>query len=232
VRVQSGSYISSANSTSHTVTFGSTPAAGNTVIVAINSDGTISTPSGWTKAAGNINFSDCSIFYRQNVPASMTSVAFTINANTSLVAWYEERDDLGTAGALDKTATGTTSTGSPPTIASGTTAATVAANEYLLAAFGWPWGATADDIVSYSNSFTSAFSNHNTVGARVYLGVASKTVAATGTQTTTATVGSGGDGNPVGVITTWQIQSAAASLVIPRRGDRGLILRPRRRRSV
>lgn len=206
--VQTGSYLSSAAATSHTVTFTTTPTAGNTVIVCVCSDGTITTPSGWTKFGGAINFTDVDIYYRQNVPSGMTNVVFAINASTTLLAWYVERDDVLTPSGADKVATNTTQSGT--NIASGTTATTTSANEIAYAAFGWPWGNTGDNISSFSNSYTSRFSNHVTVGTTIYLGVASLLLSSTGAQSTTATVSTGGAGNPVGVIGTFILSGGGA----------------------
>lgn len=187
--VQTATYDSTSDGTSHSVTFGTTPITGNLIVVVANTPTGLPTPSGYTKAVGLISNTDCSLFYKIAGASEFTTVNFTIGAALSMnIAAFEYGSADPTP--LDQTASAD-SGASSTSLVNGTTAATTQASEIAIAAFGISSGG-APAVISYSDSFAeiSQGVTSGSASVNVRLAVAAKTLSATGTQTTTATIGS------------------------------------------
>jgi hypothetical protein len=196
-------YISSANATTHTVTFGSTPTNGNLLVLAGASNDVISTPAGWTLAVQGIDFKDVKIFYKTAGVSEPTGVTVTIGSSTScaLVAW--EYSGMAASSQLDKTASATAQ--GPTAHGTGTTAATAQASELLIAVVGTD-GTNTMSTSGWSNSFTAELDGDTTgsAGFETYITTSSRIVSATATYTTTATTSTSGSTHDSGVIATFK----------------------------
>jgi hypothetical protein len=127
-----------ATSTHPTATLPATPAAGNLLVVIthvkIGGADTITMPAGWTLAqekTGGTYFKQ-SVFYKTAGASESATVTATITASRQwMIDVVEAHSSVSGGWQLDKTANNTGTSASPST---GTTAATTAAEEYLVAA--------------------------------------------------------------------------------------------------
>lgn len=206
--VQSGSYNSTSDGTSHSLTLGSTPVSGNLLIVAANSLTGNPTPSGYSVADRIVTNTDTVIFYKIAGVSESPTVTFTFGAAVPMNIVALEYSGV-LASPLDVTAN-SDSGASSTSVPSGTTAATSQAAEMAVAIFGIVSGG-APAASSYSNGFAEVIQGVTTgsVLANVRLAVVSKTLAATGAQSSTATTASA-TSNAAGVIATFKLSSTAS----------------------
>jgi hypothetical protein len=202
IYVQKGTYISSSDSTTHTVSFSSAPTSGHLLILIANCDSTITTPSGWTSQVSLVN--NCqSTIYSKISAGTETSVTVTIGASTDMVmAIYE----FTTYTAIDKTVTA--SFGNTTSFTIGPTATTTAANELLVAVVGIAIsGSAPGPFISWSNGFVQDIYIFNTaasVGAKQSLAVAFQQVTSTGAYSTTVVWTNASSSSENGLIATFK----------------------------
>lgn len=205
--VQTAVYLSSSNPSSHTINSGNgwaAPVAGHVIILCIVSDTTINdaslTGAGWTQVNNAVDNSGTYMYWKVSA-GTETSVTVNLTGGASCNLALAEVSGVTT---LDKTAAATGQ--GTTTIGTGTTAATTAANELIMALAGIaPGGAAPPTVSSWNNSFVSQESGTNTgVGIGIGIDMATKIVSATGAQTATATLtGTAGSHNS-GIIATFK----------------------------
>lgn len=200
--LQSKSYSATAGAGTHNLVFDSAPTSGNLVIIGIVGDAVVSTVGGgaYTRAIQSVDFVDTTIWYRAIGAAESATIAIVLGSST--VCCIRGIEYPGMLNTVDKTASALSS---DATIESGTTAATTVAAELLVAITGQSSiGTTLQTINSWSNSFVQDVQLSSTAGAgpNVRLGLALRTVAATGTYSSVATL-AGSSGNASGAIATF-----------------------------
>lgn len=211
-----------ATATSLTATFGSTPTQNNLLVAAAGSDDTLAmTSSGWTLATSAVSNQAAYLWYKLAGASEPTAVQVTITptASDTIVLGTMEFSVSGgwAVSPLDKIASNTGHGGTFTSLATGTTAATTVANELAIAIenpHAWSSGASAPTTPTWSASYTNIVTVPGTTGStptfRVALFVASNTLVATGTQTTTGSWTN--SSTDVGaLIATFKINAPAAS---------------------
>jgi hypothetical protein len=210
VLVQKKTYASTADATTHTLTFDSTPVEGNTLLIVVNSNDVVTTPAGWTRDVTRVDFVECNVYRKVAGASESASVVFTIASTDSFAAVGFEYTKL--TGAVDKTQSSVLQGGSS-TISTGATATTASANQLIIA--GAAWQANSGRTVnSWDNSFTEEgeVATTNAVSNNMGLSVATKVVAATGSFIGNAAM-SANNASPhdVGVIATFPYTPSADS---------------------
>lgn len=191
-------------------TYSPAATAGNLLLMAVNSASFLTgTPSGWTQAAAIDDFCALYLFYKIAAGGETTVGATLAASDRAGIAIMEYSGN--TATPLDKTATNKPG-GAPSTIASGTTAATTQADELAVACFGsirvtHP----TNTFTTYTNSYAEIAEIAATGGDADALAVATKALSATGTQTSTATLGGGAENHPIGLIATFKAAAGGST---------------------
>lgn len=150
---QFATYGSVVDNTTHTITYTQTPVSGNLLVLVVNADAAITTPSGWTKNVTRTNGKETSMYSKVAGSSEPTNVTVTIGAATTcaMVAF----EFTGRSGNLDQVVA---VNGSPPTndMFIGTTPTTTQSNEIVIAAFGAGnnTGQTLGPFISWTNGFT------------------------------------------------------------------------------
>lgn len=142
------------------------PTSGNTLLLAVSSDATVATPSGWTKDREQVNNNGHYLF-RKVATGAETSVTVTPSVGASTAWVYIELSGVAT----DDPLAGTTSTGSgsgSDTRNTGSTGTTTgAAGGIAVATFGLSLGSAGTGTTdTYNNSFTEV-SGADTVTTKV-----------------------------------------------------------------
>lgn len=176
---------------------------GNLLVLCVVCDFTVPTPSGWTLAQSAIDATGTYIFYRISDGSEQN---FTITPGAPAPGCCVAFEISGCAAApFDKSASAT-GQGAGSTIATGTTALTSQADEILIAlvGIGLSGGDTAA-ITAWSNSFVEQAQVTSSAGspANIRMAVATRTVTAAATYTTTATL-SAADAACSGAIATFK----------------------------
>jgi len=160
--------------------------SGSLLILCVTSDGTHSTPIGWTLARQQVNNSAVYIFYRiaDNTGSDTPTLS---NGAATLLAWAEYSNN--TASPLDQVASGGSSTGSTSR-STGTTGTTAQADEVAVAVWSWSKSGAVATWSGQTNSFSEIIDTGTTKGAGNNCGLclATKSLSATGTVTSTATL--------------------------------------------
>jgi len=187
-KVQAGTYLSQAASTSITPTLSSASTAGNLLvgIVTTGANTTVTAPTGWVKAAAiyTSGVGSTQIWYYPNNAGSITSVKFSLSASDTAVAQLSEWSGVDKVSPLDGsgTATVTTSTKTPAVSA---TAAD--GNELAITAFRASTGSSGNTFTTGSG-WTNLMPAHTvSVTGDYEIGPAAGTVSETETAATTAT---------------------------------------------
>jgi hypothetical protein len=161
--VQNTAVAGASAATTLTVTLGSAPTNGNTLIAVITAagqyevtgqvSGISETGATWTKAVaqGSQGACDTEIWYANNVSGASTTITITQAASGYMSAVVAEYSGLATSGVLDKTASNYNSGSS--TGDTGTTATTSQANELWIGGIGYDSYATSQ-LSSPTNGFT------------------------------------------------------------------------------
>lgn len=196
-----GTTASPANATVQLSGTGTPATAGNLLLVAVNSDATVATPSGYTLIASSIHNAGCYL-YGKVAAGGETGVTVTPNVAASTSVAIAEIGNLSgatVANILDKTASNGTGTGQN-TRSTGTTAGTVQADEYAVAVWGYSantasfpadFGSGGNNKWSaQTNSFTEKIDVGTTKSSATNVGlcIAVKDLSSTGTVESTATV--------------------------------------------
>lgn len=200
-QVQTKQYSSTSSSTTHVLTWNSTPTSGNLLVITVATDAAMtSPPSGWTTNVSVADFVGSYIISKISA-GTESSVTVTINASDSCaLAGFEYS---GIATGIDKTASANFQGGSG-FIGCGTTATTTAANELLIAFVSS--NQTARSVSSWDNSFTQLGSKGQTTGsaANVWNTSAYRVVSSTGAFTTNATLDANSGSHDNGMIATFK----------------------------
>lgn len=224
--VQSVAYNSTADSTTHPITFAA-PTVGNRIIIGVNAGSGVTgvSGSGWTREDGIISNTDTAIYSKIAGASEPTTVTFTIGGAASCNLYMEEYANA-VSGVADKTAhndSGVTPGGSQTTIPTGTTAATTVADAIAFAVFGVV--AAAGAVGTYTNGFAEASQGITSGGGgtNVRMAVATKTLTATGTVSSQAS-STNAQGSMLGVVAVFGLTSGGGgggsgpeTLFIPRR---------------
>lgn len=189
--VQSADGHSTANGTTFAAALASQPTVNNTLVLVVGSNSTVVTPTGWTLAQSAIDQNALYIFYKTAGVGEPTSVTVTKNATSGHTFYIAEVSGLFVSGQLDQTASANSST-TNTTKVTGTTAATAQAAEFIVAAstlFHQNSGATIISSWSGITALTSVSDQLTTSSGNTETGVATCSVAATGSYQGTATLG-------------------------------------------
>jgi hypothetical protein len=187
VKVQAGTYLSQAASTSITPTLTTASTAGNMLaaVIATGANTTVTAPAGWVKAAGvfTAGVGTTQIWYEPNNPGAITSVHFTLSASDTAVAQLSEWSGIESVSPLDGSATATQTTAA--------TTATVAAtaldpNELAITSFGASTGAGGNTFTPGSGWLNLMPAHSVSDTADYQIGVGSGSVSETETATTSA----------------------------------------------
>jgi len=184
-QVQKASHGSSAASTTNSVTLSSTPVNGNLMLLIVDADATVNTPSGYTLVNSSVNTGALYVFYKVAGASESTTQTVTLTSSTSSALLYMEYNGVS---VLDAHASTPTAAGSNTSAVCGPSGTTTAANELVVASIGlWEGsGQTFGPFTSWTNSFVQQADVASTVtSAREDLGVATRIVSATGTYSTT-----------------------------------------------
>lgn len=184
---------------------------GRQLVIIVSADATVATPAGFTLDRSQVNNNGHYVF-RKATASGETSWTFTPSASASAAWWAGEISGL-TSTPLDVTiSAGTASAVSSQS--TGTTATTTQANALAIASVGTSNGVNAVIVTQsgWTNSFVEQADVFTTKAAptNVGVGVATKALSATGTQTSTATLS-----EPVaatGIMVVYKESGAAAPL--------------------
>ena len=201
VQYASGFTDSSAGGLDITLTLGSAPTNGNTLIIAFhfasNSGAALTsisqTGATWTQIAAAtsspLGAGQTQIWMAANVSGAGTTINFTsTNNNIAQCAIVAEYSGL-TSSPSDVHATNTQNT-SVAVVSTGTTATTSQANELWIGAYGIKYSGSVPTISALTNSYTMITTQNSTTPSSSLLGMSEYFASATGTAGDTATLSS------------------------------------------
>jgi len=196
--------------TSITATLSSGATAGNLLVTTIATDksaGSYTVPSGFTPIHDYIGPSISGAMAYKIATGGETAITWSYATSEESSAWVGEYSGLASSNVLDVSAEADSADVAVTSQTTGTTATTSMANELAVAMFGIDSALYATGR-SWTNSFTevSFVGASNTAG----LGVATKTLSSTGTQTTTASWVTADQA--CGAIATFKTTAAAATI--------------------
>lgn len=186
--VQSAPYAG-ASLSSHTFTWGQTPALNNLLILCCTSDATLNTPAGYSLATSAISGTGCYIFYKVASAGESLTQSIVPTVSDTLCCHGFEYSGMATSNPFDQQSSFTNASGST-TVPCGTTGTTSQANELCIAAAGPHPTTPANTSASWSNSFSSLLDNSTGSGGspNVELHTGFLKASSTGAFTTTATL--------------------------------------------
>jgi len=179
--------------------------AGNTLLILVSCDATVATPSVFTKAREQGNYSGHFLF-RKPATAGETTWTLTPSVGASL-SWYALEHSGLASNPLDVTTSQGTSSG-VSSQSTGTTATTAQADVLVLASIGTSIGSGGTNSVSsWSNSFAERADTVTTKPSGANVGVAAAVLypAAVGTYETTGTLA--GTSQATGIIAVYKAGS-------------------------
>lgn len=206
-KVQQKAAASTGDTTSQSVTLDSTPAQNNLLRAYVVSGATVPTPSGWTSAVGPVDFVGLYQFYKIAGAGESTTVTVNPSSSAACVLVVQEWSGYLTSGVLDVVASNSPG-GAPTNCPTGTTAATSQADELVTACCGY---IAAGETITAWTGYTVDQATLTSTGSasNVALGVATKVVAATGTQAAQADF-STSVSHPSACIATFKAAAAAS----------------------
>jgi len=182
-----------------TLTFGSAATAGTTLLVAVNSDATVGTPSGYTSLVSSIHNAGCYLFGKV-AAGGETSVTVTPSVSASTCVAMAEIGNLSGAAIANRLDVSTSNGAASAafTWSTGTTGTTAQADEYAVAVWGYSAAVgTGSDFttgggnkwINQTNGFTEKLDVGTTkaVNTNVGLCIAVKDLSSTGTVESTVT---------------------------------------------
>jgi hypothetical protein len=227
---------SAASPASASVNLGATATAGNTLLVAVTSDATVSTPPGYAPLASSIHNAGCYLFGKV-AAGSETGVTVTpsVAASTSVaIAELGGLSGATIANRLDQAVGNGSGTGQN-TRSTGTTGTTAQADEYAVAVWGYSASVAVADFtaggggkwVGESNGFVEKVDagTTKTAGTNVGVCVAVLALAAVGTAESTATLLNSRSVPAESLIATFKV-AAATTGGVTSRPDSGTTARP------
>lgn len=228
-RVQLGTAVTSTGIATIAPSWPATTAVGNLLIAIIGHNrpttlGTITTPSGWSliaQADGAIaQDTPTRIYAIENAGSTRSGTeTFTLSTGRDMYGVLLEYSGIATASALDKLTQTNNVSGTATT--TGTTAATVQADELVIAAIGNP-NTTTSGSDAFGGSATGgtlaklaeATSGNVTAGQKITCRAYERIVTATGTAEVHATFGTARVS--MGVIATYKASGAAPTVYPPK----------------
>lgn len=228
-RVQTGTAVTSTGIATVAPSWPATTAIGNLLIAIIAHNrpttlGTITTPSGWSliaQADGAVaQDTPTRIYAIENAGATRSGTeTFTLSTGRDMYGVLLEYSGIATATALDKLTQSNNVSGTAAT--TGTTAATVQADELIIAAIGNPNTSTAASE-AFGGSATGGSlvelaevtSGNATAGQKVTCRVYEQIVTATGTAEVHSTLSVARVS--MGVIATYKASAAAPTVIPPK----------------
>ena len=189
----------------------SSAAANNLLVTVIATDksaGTYYAPAGFTPIHDYIGPSVSSAMAYKIADGGETAITWSYAASEESSIWVGEYAGLASSNVFDVAAEADSADVTVTSQTTGTTAATAQANELAVAMFGIDSGTNATGR-SWTNSFTEV-SFLGTGSSTAGLGVATKILSSTGTQTTTASWSL--TDQACGIIATFKTPSAAATI--------------------
>lgn len=180
--------------------------SGNLLVLCVNSDATMSTPTGWTVGKSQVNDSGGYIYWRIADNTSTDTPTLNNGASTC-IAWAEYS---GNAASQPDASASTGASTSGGTRSTGTTGTTAQADELAVALWGWSGSGSGFTWSGQTNSFVEQIDVGTTKGGGINVGlcVATKALAATGTVESTATVST--NKASVGIVVTFKAATATA----------------------
>ncbi len=162
---------------------------GSLLLLALNSDSTESTPSGWNLDKSQINDSGCYLFRRISDNTATDTPTFS-SAFAKCIAWAEYTGNSATP--QDVFASAGTGVDNSNPFSTGTTATTAQSDELAVAVFGTHTASNTTLgnplLSSETNSFVEQVDvSTNHTGVNCGLGIATKDLSSTGTQECTVT---------------------------------------------
>lgn len=207
--VQTKTYFSTADSTTHSLTLDSTPVENNIVIVFITSGASITTGPGggtYSSAVSGSDFVRGHCYYKVAGAGESTSIGITISVADAVCMHAYEYSGITTTSPVDQTVSAV-DVGSGTTIVSGTTGTTTQANEIaFVSAHMRTSEVPAQSVTAWTNSFVILNETKSTGAGNsdMLLNVASKLLSSTGTQQSTGSITTGGLGNDVALVATFK----------------------------
>lgn len=166
------------------VTWFGSRTVGSLLRLVVTSDSTITTPTGWTVDDSVVADAGHYLYFR--ISDNTATDAPTVNPGArTCIAWAEHTGN--TASPTDVSTSQATGTGAG-SISTGTTGSTAQTDEQAIACFGSSRSGAAATWAGHTNGFTEVASTTTSAGGvNIGLSVATKDLAATGTQECTAT---------------------------------------------
>lgn len=197
------------------VTWGTGRTSGNLIILCVNSDTTVGVPTGFTSDQSQVNDSGGYIFFRIADNSATDTPSISVSASTC-IAWAEYSGNDPVPSDVS-TSAGAGDTASTTAFSTGTTGTTAQADELAVAVWGYSasQGRLANGGGNYWSAQTNSFvevidvGTTKASGTNVGVCVAVKALAATGTQTSSATPVAGG--GRVGLIATYKASAGGAA---------------------
>lgn len=181
--------------------------SGNTLILIVNCDATVNTPSGFTLDRQSV--ANCGLYiYRKATSNGETSWTVTPTSAASTV-WYVAEISGLTASPLDRVASQTG--GSSSSASTGTTATTTQDDELAIGAWGASrTGSTAATWSSHTNGYSERLADVVTnKGSGTNVGLSVATLILTTTQTTSSTATAAASQFWATAVATYKIDAAA-----------------------
>ncbi|HEV7467592.1 MAG TPA: hypothetical protein VGP96_14925 [Candidatus Dormibacteraeota bacterium] len=185
--VQKKAATTTADSTSLSATLTSTPIQNDLLIVVGGAyPGTLTTPTGYTLITSPAGVY---VWYKVAGASESSTVSVTRSVTGAMSLLVMEWSGMATVSTFDQTANSPSDNiGTHTTWGTGTTPATTQASELVIAAVGLYQPAAGNSFSTWSAGYTAQADMESTGSASLgAVGVASRVVAATGTQTATAT---------------------------------------------
>lgn len=204
--VQRVSNQSAASVASLAGTYSPAPTQGNLLVCNANSDATLTmTSSGWLLATSSVHDTGLYQWWKIAGASESATVTLTPSASDSVEMTIEEWSG-NAATPLDKTASSSAAS-AVAVIPTGTTAATVQADERAIAAFGWNLG---NSTGSYTSSYTEVAQITGLGTVLTKLAVTEVDLAAAAVTSSTATLSPNVTAVKGGLVGTYMVGAAAA----------------------
>lgn len=197
-----------------TGTYAPAPTSGNLLTANVCSDATVTmTSTGWTLAVSSVSDVGLYQWYKLAGASESASVVATPSGSASTEIVIEEWSGNVASLPLDKTSSGSAGSGLT-NVPSGTTAATVQADELAVAAFGW--NQALANANTYTNSYAEVAETRGLGATATNVAVAEVALSSAAATSTTMTLSAVQNAVKSGLIGTYMAAAAgAAASVMP-----------------